>query len=297
MKTSRDAGLLLRPAFAIAALAVAPLMVQGVAPTWWATHHVYQQDNGTPVPATDHAVANQGQLKHVAVAAYAHLVEALAPHGRKVWEKWDGSTSIAGEDLCALIEQWVELDRGAGTGNTGRVLRMELVDGQPPPNPTYSVNGTGPMKRTAASLTHNDFSAITQGQVKAVGKPFYRRLDEIYRIQNGTVQLPLPTPWRGGVPWTDDDDPLTTADTEDDESYAHANIGQIKAVFSFDLNGDSNVDGTTDVESIVGGLDPFGPADSDGDGLTNAEEQNLGTNPNVKDNPAVELSVVGFVRP
>jgi RHS repeat-associated protein len=66
----------------------------------------------------------------------------------------------------------------------------------------------------------DDYVVVNQGQVKAVAKSFYDKLHELNYA--GSPLLPGKT-----YPWT--------AGTSDDDSYAVANLGQLKHVFSFDF--------------------------------------------------------------
>jgi hypothetical protein len=165
--------------------------------------------------------------------------------------------------LGAFKECEVRLPGGPGPG------LLQLIDGF-----TQIVGGQRVPK--TGTLT-DDFAVATVGQLKAVAQPFYTR------FQSCGLAPVFPWPVSG---------------TSDD--FALANLGQVKRLFSFDLR-DDDVDGMIDAWEDFNGFDKNNPADAggdlDGDGLTNAEEQNHGTNPNAKDNPAVELSVVGFVRP
>lgn len=68
----------------------------------------------------------------------------------------------------------------------------------------------------------NSFAAVNLGQLKYIAKPFYDVLD------NNGLQAAWPAGMSSGpYPWT--------AETGDDEDDALANIGQLKYVFSFDL--------------------------------------------------------------
>jgi len=80
----------------------------------------------------------------------------------------------------------------------------------------FQVGGAGTSidNMVATFSPTNNFSPINLGQLKAVAKPFYDRL--------GAVGLTISYPW--------------TTITTDDLNYAPANIGQLKNVFSFDID-------------------------------------------------------------
>jgi hypothetical protein len=114
--------------------------------------------------------------------------------------------------------------------------------------------------------TNSNYFPVNGGQLKNIAKPFYDRL-----IEEGYAQ---------SYPWTE-----TTAD---DANYAMVNIGQVKNVFSFDLDNwispedDSDGDGLNDNWELLlwGDLDEQnGSDDADGDGQSNQQEQNNGTDP------------------
>lgn len=72
-------------------------------------------------------------------------------------------------------------------------------------------------------------------------------------------------------------------------------IGQLKAVFSLRFNGDSDGDGLNNIEEYDLGTDPNNPnnPDSDGDGITDGGEANQGSNPNdPADTPAAEWFIL-----
>jgi len=121
------------------------------------------------------------------------------------------------------------------------------------------------------SLTNN-YSAVSAGQIKNLAVPFWDRLmDEGYASE---------------YPWS--------AVTTDDVSYAAANIGQLKRVFSFDLQLDSDSDGLANwVETGTGtyaGQYNTGSShtnsDSDADGIADGVEVTNRTDPNNSDTTA-----------
>jgi hypothetical protein len=132
------------------------------------------------------------------------------------------------------------------------------------------------------SPPRDDFAAINIGQLKAVAKPFYLRLQELGYTGKPFLAGQVPTPAKP-YPWS-----FATTTTADD--FALANIGQVKNLFSFDLaaidpNLDSDGDGLPNAWEIQFGLNPNDQADAfqdpDGDGLTNLQEYLLGTSPNL----------------
>lgn len=129
--------------------------------------------------------------------------------------------------------QWVVVDFNPADGTgTGKIFRR-VMNGTVPAEPEeYSITGTGPRKLAAAGTTQKDFSAINQGQLKAVAKPFYDRLAELFAAFGGYAK-----------PWTDA--------TADDTSFAVASIGQLKNVFA--CNRDSDSDGMTDLFELTWG--------------------------------------------
>lgn len=114
----------------------------------------------------------------------------------------------------------------------------------------------------------NDFAAVNVGQLKTAAKPFYDRL--------------IAVGYTNTYPWSNTDP------TRND--FAQVNVGQVKNLFSFDLTTDTNANGLPDWWEIktYGSLGAAtGAADGDSDGLTNAEEYALGTNPQT----AADMSV------
>jgi len=115
---------------------------------------------------------------------------------------------------------------------------------------------------SAFPISSNYFLA-NLGQVKYVAQPFYDRLYDL----NLTNTLPAGMP--GYYPWGN------SSETND---YAVANLGQVKYVFSFDSAVDSDGDGLSDWEEAEIGTDPYDP-DTDGDGLSDGWEVEHGLDP------------------
>jgi N-acetylmuramoyl-L-alanine amidase len=120
------------------------------------------------------------------------------------------------------------------------------------------------------------------GQLKAIASPFYDALHtadpvwlETQLADNKTKDLVDST---NHYPWTQS--------PTDDRNHAIANIGQLKAVFSLRFQTlDADQDGLFDnwERRHFGNLTASGREDSDNDGLDNAQEQDLGTNPQSSD--------------
>jgi hypothetical protein len=130
---------------------------------------------------------------------------------------------------------------------------------------------------TATSAQTSDYAAVNLGQLKALAHPFYDRL-----LSLGYALGPLTS---GTYPWATSG--LAPSD------YAAGNIGQLKYLFSFDLSYSSTGDGIPDwwVEKYFSGESISATADPTGDGLTNYQNFEDGTDPTSQDNPAVGLEV------
>ena len=125
----------------------------------------------------------------------------------------------------------------------------------------------------------DSYLPINLGQLKSVVDKFYTRLDVVHFDYKSQL---ISTPNLYGGIWTGNPPRPWNVNTALTDNYAPVNLGQLKILFSFDLSKDGPdalpdwwekyyFNGTT-------GNPPAG--DSDGDGLTNLQEYQQGTNPN-----------------
>lgn len=119
-----------------------------------------------------------------------------------------------------------------------------------------------------------DYNVLLNGQLKSLSQPFYLRLDG----------LGIPLSLVGfGVNYTDTF-PWTDNDPTDDADYSPALIGQVKYVYSFDLNLSQDGDTIPDWWEYVFGIDPSvdkdnSSTDSDGDSRLDVLEYAEKTDP------------------
>ena len=79
------------------------------------------------------------------------------------------------------------------------------------------------------------YAPVNLGQLKAVAKPFYDRLESLdYNTKTNLILRGYPRDWPYDTPW----DPNTPVE----ENYSMANLGQLKMVFSFDFSNNRFVD-------------------------------------------------------
>lgn len=131
------------------------------------------------------------------------------------------------------------------------------------------------------------------GQLKALSTPFFDRLHALDSawLTNQMQINGIKSPYGQDFPWYADQKYPWDADTPVAENFKPANIGQLKAMFSFDFPSlDTDSDGLLDSwEMALINANPNDPyetladvtpsADPDGDSVTNAQEYENGTDP------------------
>ena len=233
-------------------------------PTWWDDQETMiwetepsEEDHFSPV--------NLGQLKHVASQARKHLDLAVADALPNLPPEVTGS----GDDLGTLIDGFTQDD---------------------------------------------NFAPARVDQLRSVAKVFYDRLHEIgydsrtSLVLNGVSEATVDGWYPDGAPFYPGDPAAPAV-----EDGAPANIGQLKFVFAFDLervdaqgepllwdpSADSDGDGFSNGQEIAEGTHAGdatdhgvgGGDDSDGDGLLDSEEPQVGSIVGIKDHPDVQLTV------
>lgn len=115
------------------------------------------------------------------------------------------------------------------------------------------------------------------GQLKAMAQPFWDKLrtldapwvnNQIYLTNNRVIEPGSNPLSYSPYPWS--------VSTSDDSNYSPATLGQLKAVFSFQLE-------TWGAGEPADPPLPTGPVDTDGDGLSDVTELAMGTSPTISD--------------
>jgi|GEM_PF-5095188 len=195
-----------------------PLVILAQYPTypdWWTQRNV--TDNSEK---KDFAPANQGQLKNLTIAAYEELLEKLPAEIGGIGDMSAPSAGLSeggtGYQMQELVKKWVQIN-----ATTGAVLRgsngLPLTAAQDPSLPP-----------------RNDFAPVNLGQLKAVAKVFYDRLQELNSLDQDWL-----------FPWTVDNQGSPSND------FAAVNLGQLKRVFAFDLKSNPDFDQLTTVGELV----------------------------------------------
>jgi len=156
---------------------------------------------------------------------------------------------------------------GAGTEINNMITAFSIFDAQNP-----NIN----------------YESLNIGQLKFVAEPFYRRLRA---LPTSLVTFPAHMTLQSGgtnasnhkYPW-----PALPANPTDADlavNYEIANIGQLKFIFGWDVAGDSNSNGVSDIWEMFyfGSLSYPMIWDYDNDGLSNLVEFQNGTNPKLID--------------
>ena len=273
------------------------------APPWWRERGVARLDAaGNPIDAKDYAAASQGQLKEFAVSAYEEFlakipaelggIGAVVPPPNPAESESPANRASPGWRIRQLVSQWVVL-------NTDGTVKRDL---------------NGKRVLVAGATSQKDFATINLGQLKAVAAPFYDRLIALgMDTKASLIAHGYPASWAHAYPWNPNDawnKPLPPGTQVDKTAnYVPANLGQLKMVFSFDIDlhysQDTDHDGIPDwwefahhlnpydardaaATSAVGeltnlvkytrGLDPA-KLDTDGDGMRDSDELTFGTDP------------------
>ena len=140
---------------------------------------------------------------------------------------------------------------------------MNEMDAMLPQSAGTGIHGVVDAWSVPGFLPH-DYSAMNLGQLKNLTKPFFDKL-----LSVGYQGPPLES---GTYPWV--------SGTAND--YSLANIGQVKNLFSFDVTYSSDPNNPLPdwwQMKYFGQLGNPAGADPDGDGMTNLQEYQQGTNP------------------
>ncbi len=132
--------------------------------------------------------------------------------------------------------------------------------------------GTNIATLIASFSPTNNHLPLNLGQLKALAKPFYDRLQSAGATNAYPAGMVAPYPWPAGTATND---------------FAMANLGQLKYVFSF--NFDQDADGMADSWEMSWflNLTQSASADYDDDGLANRVEFLLGFGQSTTFNPTV----------
>ena len=140
--------------------------------------------------------------------------------------------------------------------------------------------GQGYTPQQISQFKAANYAPANLGQLKAVAKPFYDRLLAAGYDTRQNLIAHGAGGWLYDYPWL-----WSNPATPDPANYAPANIGQLKFVFSFDISTDTENDGLMDwwEQHFFGDLAQSANGDFDEDGVSNAWEFLLASNPTLAD--------------
>lgn len=132
-----------------------------------------------------------------------------------------------------------------------------------------------------AALRAANYAPINLGQLKAVAKPFYKRLMAVgYGTRLNLIAHGYPATWGFDFPWNPNDAWNQAGTGDKTPNYAMANIGQLKMAFSFDLTLGSDetfLPGTVVGSTETGMSAPNEPPDRLGNGGNTTSSPTPGT--------------------
>lgn len=145
----------------------------------------------------------------------------------------------------------------------------------------------------------DNFAPINVGQLKHVAASYYRRLAAVgFSPRSELLAVGVPA---AALDAQDGADVLVPWDTQAPpaENAAPVNIGQLKVVFSFDVDAwveiDADGNGNPDWLDALGIGNPIPPGqDTDGDGMTDLAEIALGRDPNTDEFAAEQIGAETF---
>lgn len=169
-------------------------------------------------------------------------------------------------------------------GRSGAEIDTLVAGFEPKANPPVPYSAT-----QLAEIKRINYGPVTFRHLRNVAKIFYDRLKAAgYNTKDSLKNFGYPAEWTSDYPYG--------AASPNSADYSPVTIGQLKMVFSFNVNGvsagDTDGDGLSDAWEVAqfGSTGPGSNDDTDNDGLTNAAEQAAGSSAS---NPDSDFDGVG----